>query len=238
MQDQQVQEALSDARSWALTRPRFDDSPADSDSAAMESIRQLEQLAPSAGTAAALLSAAAARPQPVDRESLKPTADPLPTLTAIEEHLRRNPADGCAVAAGPQLNGSTVFALRGPVAGLRAWLGDVGCDDTYDKYGRASKSYKATTPYVVVRWSPPVTQARSVSSFGADIDSAHRHLVGDRDRRAVAGRPVPAGCGSDHVPPLCGRRFCGCTRAAQRSGRRGRRRGVAPTLRVPGGWCR
>ena len=103
-----------------MTRPRFDDSPPDPDPAAMESIRHLEQLAPSAGTAAALLNVAAVRPQPIDRESLKPTADPLTTLTAVEEHFRRNPADGCAVAAGPQLNESTVFALRGPVAGLRA----------------------------------------------------------------------------------------------------------------------
>jgi len=42
------------------------------------------------------------------------------------------------------------------------------------------------TPYVVVRWSSPVTQARSVSAFGADVIGAHGYLVGDRDRQAVA----------------------------------------------------
>ncbi len=31
-----------------------------------------------------------------------------------------------------------------------------------------------------------MTRARSVVSFGADLDSAHRHLVGDRDRQAAA----------------------------------------------------
>ncbi len=169
-----------------MTRPRFDDSPPDPDSAAMEAIRQLEQLAPSAGTAAALLNVAAVRPQPIDRDSLKPTADPLPTLTAVEAHYRQNPADGCAVAAGPQLNESTVFALRGPVAGLRAWLADAGTEERADEHGRITRTYRPMSPYVTVAWSPPKVRARSVVAYGAAIDSAHRHLVGDRDRQAAA----------------------------------------------------
>ena len=190
--DLDVQTALADARSAAMTPALHPDtSPPDPDAGVRDVIPGLAPVAPSVGVAAALLNVCAIELVPVDRESLAATAAPLTTLSAVEAHYRTHLADGVAVQAGAQRNGTTVFALRGTVAALREWLADVGAEDVtfVNEYGTASTSrtYRAVSPFVEVAWSPPPRPARSVVVFGAGqmVESAS-HITSDRADREAA----------------------------------------------------
>jgi hypothetical protein len=173
-------------------------------------------MAPSVSTAAALLSTASVQPVPLDRESLQATAEPLTTLVEVEAHWRRDLADGVGVCAGTQLNGSTVFAVRGELHALRRWLADVGTevDEIVNENGQtvsSRRTYRAVSRFVQVGWSSPPTRARSVTSFGADILDGRRQLPGDAalNERALAasGWMVWTAAAAWSVPGENGRRL-------------------------------
>jgi hypothetical protein len=184
----------ADAHRAAMTCGTYhDDTPTDPEVLVRESIRGLEAVAPSAPVAAALLGSAAVRPVPLDRETLEPTADPLPTLATVEAHWRTNLSDGVGVRAGVQSNGATIFALRGTLAALRRWLADVGTepDEIRNEHGNvvsSSRTYRPVTPFVQIGWSPPPIRAHSVTSFGAGLVDSLRDMRSDRsdNKRALA----------------------------------------------------
>jgi len=185
---------LAEAHADAMARSAFhDDSPPDPDAPHREAIDGIAAMAPSVKTAASLLNAAAVRPVPLDRESMEATGEPLATLSEVAEHWRRSPADGCGLRAGVQVNGSSVFAIRGTVNRLRDWMADVGAEtrDLVNEYGSVTSStrtYLPVTPFATVRWAPPpAAPARSIVSFGAALLDGGRQLPGDKanDARAL-----------------------------------------------------
>lgn len=186
-------QVLADAwRAAQVATSYADTGPADPEAATREAIRSLEPVAPSVGTAGALLTVASVPPVPVDRESLEPTADPLTSLAAVEQHYRARYTDGAGVRAGVQSNGSTIFAVHGSLGALRQFRAEVGTEqvEKVDERGRvtgADRSYRPTSPFVTIRWSPPAALgAQTVSASGLDVDRMHHHLRSNRRDTAEA----------------------------------------------------
>lgn len=185
-------QVLAEAGRDAMARGFWpDDGPPDPDVAVRASIAAIEPVAPSVQTAAALLQVASVRPVPLDRESLEATAAPLMTLAEVESHWRTNLADGVGIRAGTQLNGSRIFAVRGPVHALRTWLADAGtdADDTIDEHGRtiaSHRTYRQVSRFAQVGWTAPPSRPRSIVSYGADILDGRRQLPGDHAEKERA----------------------------------------------------
>ena len=112
-------------------------------------------------------------------------ADALPDLAAVESHWRTHHTDGVGVTAGVQTNGSTIFAVKGTMAALRGWLADAGTEvvERHNEYGAlvsSSRTYRPTTPFVQISWTPPPARPRSVVSYGAGLVDSLKDMRSDR----------------------------------------------------------
>jgi len=175
-----VREALADAYRSALAGARSDSVP-DPDAGVRQDLATLAQVAPAAGTAAGLLSAAAAAPVGIDPDTLDPTSEPLTTLQAVHEHFISRRHDGVGLLAGPMPTGSTLFAVVGRPLVLRDWMRAVATEtheQTTDdgRVIRATIAYRAGPQPIAVRWSAPTVRARSYVAQGAALRTIDAEL--------------------------------------------------------------
>ncbi len=176
--------AINAARDRALsagTRP----GDVDPDAEARQHLRALGAIAPGPAVAEALIAVWGHGVVPIDRDTLRATADPFAGYTAAAVHYQRAPHDGVGLQLGPHPAG-TLFAVRGTAAAWSAWLAEHAEQrDITDDDGRiiaSSRSYREIGRHCRVHWSPRGVAARStpVVVGRAMIEAEGEKLRSDR----------------------------------------------------------
>ncbi len=176
----------------AATLPALRDRPADPDASAREEVRALAAFAPSAGVAAAMLG----RVVPIDRTSLEPSGERLVSYADVLSHFRANAADGAALLAGKQPDGSVLVAVRADTPETyREWLNSVALerierrddDNDPDRVTSVHSSYRDIGRHSRLSWAPPPLRARSVTAFGMALIREVSTAVNQPRQQTLAG---------------------------------------------------
>lgn len=176
----------------AATLPAHRDRPADDDALLREEVRALAGFAPSAGVAAAMPG----RVVPIDRMTLEPTGGVLASYAGVLAHYRANAADGVALLAGTQPDGSTLVVVRADTPETyRAWLHEA-CTERVERRDDDEDPDRVTYAYTSLRdlgrhsrlgWAPPPLRARSVTAFGGALIREVSAAVNQPRRQILAG---------------------------------------------------
>ncbi len=184
--DQTIADARSDALTWQSDARNRVGTPAPTPEAlAQERLTALAASCPAAGVAAAVVAVNGWPVQPLDPDTLDPSAAPLDTPVSLFAHFRHRRDDAVGLALGQMPGGVTLVAQRATATAWAAWQRAEGAESRQreNAYGRTVEDV-APLPLprtISLTWQPPPTSLRSsgVHVGSAAIEAAGRALRPD-----------------------------------------------------------